>query len=64
MRRGLVKRAEEWKGSSVREYEGVDTDEPESRCGLRIDRVPSRSDRDFTIEAASRRRDPPRREEA
>src|SRR2546425_3724420 len=41
--------------------------------GLKIDRVPSRSDRDFTIDAASRwaglpadpaERDPPRREEA
>ena len=36
MRRGLAKRAEEWKGSSVRESEGVDADEPESRCGLEI----------------------------
>ncbi len=53
MRRGLVKRAEEWKGSSVREYEGVDADEPESRCGLRIDRVPLPL-KSFTIEAASR----------
>jgi hypothetical protein len=41
--------------------------------GLKIDRVPSRFDRDFTIDAASRwaglpadpaERDPPRREEA
>ena len=43
------------------------------QAGLEIDRVPSRSDRDFTIAAASRlaglptdpaERDPPRREEA
>jgi len=49
------------------------TNEPESRCGLEIDRVPSRSDRDFPIDAASRlaglpadpaERDTPRREEA
>ena len=37
VRRGLVKRAEEWKGWSVREYPGVDAEEPESRCGLEID---------------------------
>ena len=35
--RCLVKRAEEWKGSSIREYARVDADEPESRCGLEID---------------------------
>lgn len=34
--RGLVKRAEEWKGSSIREYAGVDAGEPQSRCGLEI----------------------------
>ncbi len=53
VRRGLVKRAEEWKGSSVREYAGVDADEPESRCGLEMDRVPLPL-KSFTIEAASR----------
>jgi hypothetical protein len=35
--RRLVKRAAEWNGSSVREYAGVDADEPERRCGREID---------------------------
>jgi len=39
VRRGLVKRAEEWRWSSVREYAGVTGEEQERRCGLRIDRV-------------------------
>jgi len=39
VRRGLVKRAEEWKWSSVQEYAGVSGEEQERRCGLRIDRV-------------------------
>ena len=34
VRRGLVKRAEEWKSPSVREQVGVDADEPDSQCGL------------------------------
>jgi len=39
VRRGLVKRPEEWRWSSAREYAGVSAAEQERRCGLRIDRV-------------------------
>ncbi len=39
VRRGLVKRPEEWRWSSAAEYGGVDSAEQESRCGLVIDRV-------------------------
>jgi len=39
VRRGLVKRAEEWKWSSMPDYAGVSAEEQERRCGLRIDRV-------------------------
>jgi REP element-mobilizing transposase RayT len=39
VRRGLVKRAEDWKWSSVHEYRGMSAEEQERRCGLRIDRV-------------------------
>ena len=39
VRRGLVKRPEEWKWSSAVEYAGVSGEEQERRCGLRIDRV-------------------------
>ena len=39
VRRGLVKRAEEWQWSSIHEYAGVSGEEQERRCGLRIDRV-------------------------
>ena len=39
VRRGLVRRPEEWKWSSVHEYAGVDAAEQERRCGLKIDRV-------------------------
>jgi putative transposase len=39
VKRGLVKRPEEWKWSSFPEYEGVDASEQQSRCGLIIDRV-------------------------
>ena len=39
VRRGLVKRPEEWKWSSAVEYAGVDAAEQEGRCGLAIDRV-------------------------
>ncbi len=39
VRRGLVKRAEEWKWSSMPEYAGATAEEQEQRCGLRIDRV-------------------------
>ena len=39
VRRGLVKRAEEWKWSSIHEYAGVSGEEQGRRCGLRIDRV-------------------------
>ncbi|MGO9273131.1 MAG: hypothetical protein ACLQOO_23335 [Terriglobia bacterium] len=34
-----MKRAEEWKWSSVHEYGGVSGEEQERRCGLRIDRM-------------------------
>ena len=39
VRRGWVKRARDWKWSSVHEYAGVSGEEQEQRCGLRIDRV-------------------------
>ncbi len=39
VRRGLVKRPEQWKWSSFPEYAGIDPAEQESRCGLTIDRV-------------------------
>ena len=39
VRRGLLRRAEEWKWSSVHEYAGMAGEEQERRCGLRIDRV-------------------------
>ncbi len=39
VRRGLVKRPEEWKWSSFLEYAGAGGGEHERRCGLRIDRV-------------------------
>jgi hypothetical protein len=39
VRRGLVKRAEDWKWSSEREYAGISGEEQERHCGLRIDRL-------------------------
>jgi len=39
VRRGLVKRPEQWQWSSFPEYAGVDAGEQEKRCGLTIDRV-------------------------
>jgi hypothetical protein len=39
VRRALVKRAEDWKWSSAREYAGRSGEEQERRCELRIDRV-------------------------
>ena len=39
-RRGLVKNAEDWKWSSMREFAGVSGEDQERFCGLRIDRVP------------------------
>ncbi len=39
VRRGWVKRPEEWRWSSAVEYGGVDSAEQEKRCGLVIDRV-------------------------
>jgi len=39
VRRGLVKRMEEWKWSSLHEYAGVRGEEQERQCGLRIGRV-------------------------
>jgi hypothetical protein len=37
VRRGLVKHAEEWKGSSIRDDAGVNAHEREGRWGLEID---------------------------
>ncbi len=39
VRRGLVKRPEQWKWSSFPEYAGVDAAKQATRCGLSIDRV-------------------------
>ena len=39
VRRELVKRPEDWKWSSVHEYNGLSAEEQERRSGLRIDRV-------------------------
>jgi hypothetical protein len=39
VKRGLVKRPEDWKWSSIPEYAGVEAAEEEGRCGLTIDRV-------------------------
>jgi len=39
VRRGLGRRAEDWKWSSLPEYAGVSGEEQERRCGLRLDRV-------------------------
>ena len=40
VRRGLAKRPEDWKWSSMREFAGASGEEQEGLCGLRIDRVP------------------------
>ncbi len=37
VRRRLVRRPEEWKGSSYHEYAGIGTWEQEKRCGLTIE---------------------------
>ena len=42
VKRGLVKRPEQWKWSSFPEYAGVDAAEQQSRCGLTIDRMSRR----------------------
>ena len=39
VKRGLVKRPEEWKWSSFPEYAGADAAEQQKQCGLTIDRV-------------------------
>jgi putative transposase len=39
VRRGLVKRAEDWEWSSIHEYAGRSTEEQERCCELSIDRV-------------------------
>ena len=44
VKRGLVKRPEDWKWSSMAEYAGVSGEAQEQRCGLRIDRVPLPTD--------------------
>ncbi len=36
---GLVRKAQDWKWSSVNEYSGMDAQEQERRCGLTIDRL-------------------------
>ncbi len=40
VRRGLVKKPEDWKWSSMPEYAGISGEDQERFCGLRIDRVP------------------------
>ena len=40
VRRGLVKKPEDWKWSSMREYAGDSGEDQERLCGLRIDRIP------------------------
>ncbi|HXW12994.1 MAG TPA: hypothetical protein VEN79_00665, partial [Terriglobia bacterium] len=40
VRRGLVRRPEAWRWSSIVEFAGVTSEEQDLRCGLRIDRVP------------------------
>ena len=37
VRRGLVRRAEDWEWSSAHEYAARSAEEPERRCGLSID---------------------------
>jgi len=49
VRRGLVKRPEEWKWSSAVEDAGVDGAEQEGRCGLAIDRVTLPADENTRI---------------
>ena len=49
VRRGLVKRAEEWEWSSVHEYSGASRVEAVRRYGLRIDRVRLPSDKNAHI---------------
>jgi hypothetical protein len=49
LRRRLVKKPENWKWSSMREYSGVSGQEQERRCGLRIDRVPLPTDQNTRI---------------
>ena len=40
VRRGLVKKPEDWKWSSMREYAEVGGEDQERFCALRIDRFP------------------------
>ena len=49
VRRGLVKRPEDWKRSSFPEYAGADAAEQQSRCGLTIDRVTLPADQNTRI---------------
>ena len=49
VKRGLAKRPEGWKWSSLAEYAGVSGEEQEQRCGLRIDCVPLPTDLDTRI---------------
>ena len=49
VRRGLVRRAEDWKWSSVHEYAGMSAEEQEQRCGLTIDRVRLPADENAAI---------------
>ena len=49
VKRGLVKKPEDWKWSSMAEHAGVSAEEQERRCGLRIDRVPLPVDGDAPI---------------
>ncbi len=49
VRRGLVRRPEDWRWSSYPEYAGVSAGEQEKRCGLVIDRVLLPADRAVRI---------------
>jgi hypothetical protein len=49
VKRGLVKRPEDWKWSSFPEYARVEAAEQEGRCGLTIDRVRLPADADAKI---------------
>jgi putative transposase len=49
MRRGMVKKAEDWKWSSAHKYAGTSAEEQEQRCGLKIDRVRLPADENTAI---------------
>ena len=49
VRRGLVRRAEDWKWSSVHEYGGTSVEEQERRSGLIVDRISFPADENAAI---------------